>query len=177
MQNVTVLSVQILESINICTYCSNPSWNIGFKVITKVNRDISFCNMQNWYFCTSMRKLSSFANVTNIVHKDSSWKNRFITRIANYVKCLFFSWTKGQWKSHFGKSVKVRNWIFQRTRSGIWIEAIYFFWCGNAIMPSYLSSTCINMLTLPIGQVVPREKEQVFLFFDYAFANAYFGRL
>ena len=40
-----------------------------------------------------------------------------------------------------------------------------------------MSNTCINRLTLPVGEIVPDVKEEVFSFFDYAFINDYFGCL
>lgn len=49
--------------------------------------------------------------------------------------------------------------------------------CFDMNMPSCLplSNTCISRLTLPIGENVSVTKEEVFSFFDYAFANEYFG--
>lgn len=46
-------------------------------------------------------------------------------------------------------------------------------------MPSCLptSNTCINRLTLAIGEKVPEDKERIYTYFDYAFANSYFGRV
>ncbi|XP_028412925.1 uncharacterized protein LOC114535799 [Dendronephthya gigantea] len=38
------------------------------------------------------------------------------------------------------------------------------------------SNTCINRLTLATGDKVPGDKEKLYQFFDYAFANTYFGR-
>nr|XP_058969518.1 uncharacterized protein LOC131795926 [Pocillopora verrucosa] len=51
--------------------------------------------------------------------------------------------------------------------------------CFDTNMPSCLpmGNTCISRLTLPIGENVSMTKEEVFSFFDYAFANDYFGRL
>ena len=51
--------------------------------------------------------------------------------------------------------------------------------CFDTNMPSCLpmGNTCISKLTLPIGENVSMTKEEVFSFFDYAFANDYFGRL
>ena len=37
------------------------------------------------------------------------------------------------------------------------------------------SNTCINRLTLAIGDCVPDKAEEVYSFFDYAFLNDYFG--
>lgn len=49
----------------------------------------------------------------------------------------------------------------------------------DAAMPSCIptSNTCINRLTLAIGDIVPDGKEELFQFFDYAFLNDYFGRM
>ena len=51
--------------------------------------------------------------------------------------------------------------------------------CFDTNMPSCLpmGNTCISRLTSPIGENVSMTKEEVFSFFDYAFANDYFGRL
>ncbi|CAH3129340.1 unnamed protein product, partial [Pocillopora meandrina] len=51
--------------------------------------------------------------------------------------------------------------------------------CFDTNMPSCLpmGNTCINRLTLPIGENVSMTKEEVFSFFDYAFENDYFGLL
>ena len=45
--------------------------------------------------------------------------------------------------------------------------------CFGTNMPSCLptGNTCINRLTLPIDENVPMTQEEVFSFFDYAFAN------
>ena len=49
--------------------------------------------------------------------------------------------------------------------------------CFDTNMPSCLpiGNTCISRLTSPLGENVSRTKEEVFSFFDYAFANDYFG--
>lgn len=51
--------------------------------------------------------------------------------------------------------------------------------CFNGAMLSSIptSNTCINKLTLPVGSIVPDNKEVGFSFFDYAFVNNYFGRV
>ena len=37
------------------------------------------------------------------------------------------------------------------------------------------SNTCVNNLTFPVGTYLPEDREEVFKFFDYAFASEYFG--
>ena len=49
--------------------------------------------------------------------------------------------------------------------------------CFNENVLSCLptSNTCINRMTLAIGDNVPEDKVQMFAYFDYAFVNNYFG--
>ena len=39
------------------------------------------------------------------------------------------------------------------------------------------SNTCINKLTLPIGDNLPPDRSDIFDFFDYAFTSEYFGNI
>ena len=45
-------------------------------------------------------------------------------------------------------------------------------------MPSSfpVRNTCANKLTLPCGEIVPKEQDKMFEFYDMAFANQYFGK-
>ena len=39
------------------------------------------------------------------------------------------------------------------------------------------SNTCINKLTLPVGDKVPQNPQKSYEFFDYAFNSDYFGSI
>ena len=38
-------------------------------------------------------------------------------------------------------------------------------------------NTCVNKLTLPVGDMVPPNHAGIYAFFDYAFTNDYFGNI
>lgn len=39
------------------------------------------------------------------------------------------------------------------------------------------SNTCVNKLTLPVGDMVPQNPAEIYAFFDYAFSNDFFGNI